>query len=664
MLMVRKVMARALMASVAAGLAVPAMATEAPDAATLAKMFGSRDYVRSISLSPDGKSVVFITPGPGKTRIVAVADTGTNAVTPVTRTTGEPLNVTRCGWASNDRLVCSEYGIDTTTGEKVDFTRTVAFDRDGKHPIFLALPPQSDALRISQNGGQIVDWLSGADGNILMTRDYVPQDTLKAGAVASKRDGLGVDRIDARTGRSQMIEQPTQLADAYLTDGEGHVRMMETVDVNPSGIMTGTSTWLYRMPASSKWQIFSRIKNDSYDALDAAAVDGAKNSAYALRSLNGRQALYSVALDGSMKTELVASSDRVDVDGPITLGRHGRVIGASYETEKPVDTYFDPAYKSLAAALGRALPATPLIRFISASADENVLLVFAGSDADPGHFYTFDRTSHQLHELFLARPELENLPLATEQSISYPAADGTMIPAYLTLPPGGARKDIPAIVMPHGGPGDRDSWGFDWLAQFYAQRGFAVIQPEFRGSAGYGNLYNKNNGFQSWRTSIGDVTDAGRFLVKQGIADPAKLAIVGWSYGGYAALQANVVDPKLFKAVVAIAPVTDFTLTKNQYAWTSAEKLIREQIGSGQATEGSPDYHANKFEAPVLMFHGDHDLNVDIGQSRAMDAALHRAGKQSTLVVFPGLDHQLEDGDARARLLEQSDEFLRAALKL
>ena len=123
------------------------------------------------------------------------------------------------------------------------------------------------------------------------------------------------------------------------------------------------------------------------------------------------------------------------------------------------------------------------------------------------------------------------------KAITYPAADGTQIPGYLTLPPGVTEaKNLPAIVLPHGGPGARDEWGFDWLSQYFAQRGYVVLQPNFRGSEGFGAAWYANNGIRGWKTSIGDVCDAGRWLVKQGMVDPSKLAIFGWSYGGYAAL--------------------------------------------------------------------------------------------------------------------------------
>ncbi len=240
------------------------------------------------------------------------------------------------------------------------------------------------------------------------------------------------------------------------------------------------------------------------------------------------------------------------------------------------------------------------------------------------------------------------------------------IPAYLTLPPGVSdAKGLPALVMPHGGPAARDEWGFDWLAQFFAQRGFAVLQPNFRGSSGYGDQWFVDNGFKSWKTAIGDVCDGGRWLVKQGMADPAKLAIFGWSYGGYAALQANVLAPDLFKAVVAVAPVTDLALLKDDAQHFTSGYVVEDYVGDGpHITAGSPADNVGAFKAPVLMFQGDEDVTVDIDQSRRMDERLRAAGKSSELVVYPGLEHSLLDSGARADMLRKSDAFLRRNLGL
>src|SRR6266480_4288731 len=321
--------------------------------------------------------------------------------------------------------------------------------------------------------------------------------------------------------------------------------------------------------------------------------------------------------------------------------------------------------QQLLASFQKALPNQSL-RMVDASSDENRMLLFAGSDADPGVYYIFDRKTHQLQTFLVVRAALEGVKLATMKSIRYPSVDGVMVPGYLTLPPGAeSARGLPAIVMPHGGPSARDEWGFDWLSQFFASRGFAVLQPNFRGSSGYGDAWFRDQGFKAWQVAIGDVLSAGRWLVSQGMADPAKLGIVGWSYGGYAALQSAVVDPSVFKAVVAIAPVTDLAALKEQYRHWSDFELESAFIGQGaHIHEGSPAEHADKIKVPVLLFHGGFDRNVHIEQSKRMCERLRAAGGKCELVTWDDLDHSLDDSSARTQMLRRSDEFLHGVLGL
>ena len=208
-------------------------------------------------------------------------------------------------------------------------------------------------------------------------------------------------------------------------------------------------------------------------------------------------------------------------------------------------------------------------------------------------------------------------------------------------------------------------WGFDWLSQYFANRGYAVLQPNFRGSTGYGDSWFQKNGFQSWRIAIGDVNDAGRYLLTSGIASPGKLGIFGWSYGGYAALQSSVLDPNLFKAIVAVAPVTDLATLRDEAARYSNALIVDRFIGHGPEVErGSPAQNVASIKAPVLLFHGDIDTNVGVGESRMMASRLRAAGKSVEYVEFKGLDHQLDDSAVRAEMLGKSDAFFRKAMGL
>ena len=187
-----------------------------------------------------------------------------------------------------------------------------------------------------------------------------------------------------------------------------------------------------------------------------------------------------------------------------------------------------------------------------------------------------------------------------------------MIPAYLTMSKDGPAKGRPAVVLPHGGPSARDSWGFDWLAQFLASRGYAVIQPNYRGSWGYGEEFLGENAFRDWRTAMSDISASGQLSRQPGDCRPGKLAIVGWSYGGYAALQSASLEPTRYKAVVAIAPVTDLAMLRRDSDNYTNAKVTREFIGSDQQNlrQGSPLQNAARIKSPVLLVHGDKDLNV------------------------------------------------------
>jgi acetyl esterase/lipase len=644
---------------------VPASAETRSDPAAA---FGARPSVTGMTLSPDGKSVAYIVPTQGQGSVlVTLRLDGTPAPKNALIAEGKPVRLESCGWVSSDRLVCLLYALVKDPNGFAGFlpvTRLLAVNADGSNVREISKRMNAWSRGYNLNGGGIIDWLPDEDGSVLVTRTYLPDDHLGS-HLGSSAEGLGVDHVDTRTLAVTHVESPNPDAVEYHSDGHGTVRVMGLRMKKGEFQDTGIVLYSYRMPGSREWRSLTRYNRVDGSGLDIYAVDRDLNVAYGFKKKDGLRALYSITLDAQPHEELIYSRTDVDVDSLIHIGRRQHVVGAHYELDSPQASYFDPSVKSLIGSLSKALPQSAL-QVTESSADEQKMLIFSGSDRDPGVYYIFDRPSKQLQTFLVARSELEGVTLATMKPVSYPAADGTSIPAFLTLPPGkDSAKGLPAIVMPHGGPSARDNWGFDWLAQFYAARGFAVIQPNFRGSTGYGDAWVAKNGFRSWPTAIGDVLDAGRWLVHEGIADPAKLAIVGWSYGGYAALQASVVDPTVFKAVVAIAPVTDLGALKEEFRNWSDYDLVSDFVGDGKLMhEGSPIEHADKIKAPVLLFHGDFDRNVNSNQSKRMAARLQAVGAKCELVTWPDLDHQLEDSAARALMLRKSDEFLRKELGL
>lgn len=637
------------------------------DAAHDAAVFGARQALLDMSLSPSGTKFAYVAPqGSGGEALYVVDLAGDPNPKRILGNSDQSTDLAGCTWVTDGRLICTVYLVTEGSGVLLGFTRLVVINADGTGLQSLTRSSSSRALSLNQYGGGVLAYeIAGKPGKILMQRAISEETSLNT-RIAEDEGGLSVEELDTETLRTRRIEQPQSGVIDYIADDSGTLRVRTLLRTGNAGNMGTYQTHQYRAIGSDKWLPLARgeIALQSQSGFEPMAVDSTSNRVLGFDDKNGRRALFAISLDGSLtRQELLARSD-VDVDGLLRFGRRGRVIGVSYATEKRQVEYTDTALAKLSGGLGAALPGSAQIGFAGASADEGKLLVVASSDIDPGMTYLFDKKSGKLEELLPIRTGLNGRTMGEMKPMTYKAGDGTNIPAYLTLPPGKASpRGLPAIVMPHGGPSSRDEWGFDWLVQFFAARGYAVLQPNYRGSSGYGEAWFGKNGFQAWQTAIGDVNDAGQWLRSQGVAAD-KLAIVGWSYGGYAALQSQVLDPSLFKAVVAIAPVTDLETLRQDARYYTSFSLYDKFIGKGpHVAAGSPARHADRFMAPVMLIHGTKDQNVAVRHSRLMNERLKDAGKQVTYIEFDGLRHSLDDSAARTKMLTDVDAFLNAALK-
>lgn len=648
-----------------ASLALASSALAAPfSLAEDARAFGARDQIQAVEISPGGSQLLYIAPTPGKGAAAYHVDLRTMQTRPLVRADGDPETLYWCAFGSDTQLVCQYGGLLPMEGDIVGFSRLVTIPVTGGQAKELG-PKQSYYNRsLQQVDGAILDWLPDRPGSVLMARAYSSERFRSGSNIRDTRDGLGVDRIELSTLASETVEAPRREASRYLSDGRGNVRIVESqLASGERQMLTGVHRYRYRLPGSKDWKLLSEYDVATGKGSYPLAVDAGSNSAFMLAKHNGRMALFRRKLDGSETSQLVAANDKVDIDGIVRIGRGQRIIGYTFATEGRDVVYFDPEFEALAESLSKALPGRPAIDFEGASRDGTKLVIRASSTTNPGVYYIFDKASKRLDEVGPVRPNLATRTLAEMTPVSVPGPGGVEIPAYLTLPPGSSGKNLPAVVLPHGGPSARDELGFDWLSQFLSARGYAVIQPNFRGSAGYGDDWEGANAFRDWQLAIADISASARYLVKKGIADPNRLAIVGWSYGGYAALQSAAVEPQLYKAAVAIAPVTDLSLLKRQAENFTNSRLVEEQVGSGtNALHGSPITRASSIVAPVLLVHGDLDANVGIRHSEKMLGALQGAGKKAELLRFKGLDHQLDDSQARTQMLTRIGEFLAASI--
>ncbi len=342
-------------------------------------------------------------------------------------------------------------------------------------------------------------------------------------------------------------------------------------------------------------------------------------------------------------------------------GHTGVLIGEQVEGDTPSYTFFDPL---IAARFNGAKAAFQgvTVRLVSASQGLGRMVVYTEGGDDSGAYWLVDIKTGKASILGEAYPTVGSADVGPTKMIEYKAADGTTIHAVLTLPPGRDPKNLPVVVMPHGGPIARDRLGFDWWAQAFAARGYAVLQPNFRGSDGYGEDFIVA-GFGQWGGKMQtDLSDGVAYLGSQGIADPKRACIVGASYGGYAAMAGVTMQHGVYRCAVAYAPVTDLaqitSYASDRYGESTELAGWDRFIGANSKTALSPAAHAGEADVPVLIFQGKNDEIVPMSQSTEMDGRLRGAGKTSTLVLFDNETHHMVLETTRVAVVKQSVDFV------
>ncbi|MCY3838985.1 MAG: S9 family peptidase, partial [Gammaproteobacteria bacterium] len=304
----------------------------------------------------------------------------------------------------------------------------------------------------------------------------------------------------------------------------------------------------------------------------------------------------------------------------------------------------------------------------SATEDEALALVSVASDRNPGAVYLYDRTEQRLDKLYDSRPELPSDHLAPMRAIRYRARDGVEIPGYLVTPKGTPAENLPTVILPHGGPWGRDYWGYDPFVQFLANRGYAVMQPNFRASTGYGKAFlNAGNG--EWGTGVmqHDITDGVKHLVDEGIADPEQVAIMGASYGGYATLAGVAFTPDLYAAGVSIVGPSNIITLLNSIPpyWGPTRQMFMRRVGDpddeedrARLTAQSPFFHAENIEAPLLIIQGANDPRVKKAESDQIVVALRDLDRPVQYLLAPDEGHGFAGKENRLAMFAAIERFL------
>ncbi|UTH74820.1 S9 family peptidase [Chromobacterium sp. IIBBL 290-4] len=586
----------------------------------------------NFTVSPDGKSVAFLSPWEKRKNIVVRRDGQ-----PDKRVTAiADRDLAGYFWKGNDHLLYLKdkngdenfhlYSVDLDSGETRDLT-------------------PFDGVR-----ADIIDDLRDRDGEMLISMN--------------KRNPeiFDVYHVDLKTGELRLEAENPGKVDSWVTDHDGHVRIaVETDGVNKS--------LLYRDGPNDA---FRKLLNTDFRQTFAPLFFTFDNQRfYAASNLNGRDKTAIVEFDPKTGKEVKEVYGRQDVDVEELAFSHKRkvITCADYQTDKPGHQCFDAQTQALYDKLEPQL-AGYKVDIVSADDNETRFVVRAWNDKTPGKAYLYDKSTDKLTLLAEITPWLKEDQMSEMRPVHYQSRDGLTINGYLTLPKGKEdAKDLPVIINPHGGPWARDSWRFNPEVQFFASRGWAVLQMNYRGSTGYGRQFWEAS-FKEWGGKMqDDVSDGVDWLVKSGVADPKKVCIYGGSYGGYATLSGITKTPELYRCAVDYVGVSNlFTFMKTiPPYWKPFLDSMYEMVGNPEKDkellrERSPVFHVDRIQAPLLVLQGAKDPRVNINESNQIVDGLKKRGVEVEYIVKENEGHGFHNVENRFDAYGAMEKFFKKYL--
>jgi dipeptidyl aminopeptidase/acylaminoacyl peptidase len=612
-----------------------------------ARVFSKLPEIESIRISPDGKQLIFLQNIRNYT-VLASRHLETGKVTGIVKTDNKEFKFRLIRWANNDTILFSaafpyrRYGIPTIE------SRLLVTKSDGSEKYKVLVKPKTTFSGFRDHFSQFQD-------NIISLLPDDPQHIL-VGIDLNRPTLPTVYEIDVDTGSRKRIQRCKDRVRDWIADQQGRIRVANTFDENT----TQTSTLIYNL-ANKEWMEVWRSKVFSGPPITPLGFGKDPNILYIRADHNGRNAIFTVDVTkNDLPLQLIAKDDKYDINGSLIYSPKKRDVVGVYHSEAAGERiYWDKGFQRFQAAVDKALLDTSnyLIDF---SRNERHYIVYATSDTKPGIYYLGDRDRGTLNLIAHTYPQLEG-KLQGSKKVKYTARDGKTIEAYLTLPanhtPG---KPCPALIFPHGGPMVRDYGGFDEWAEFLANKGIVVLQPNFRGSSGYGWEFEQEAIQNYGLTMQDDLTDAANWLIEQKLADPKRLSIIGASYGGYAALMGAVKTPDLFKCAISFAGVSDLKALRDSRQHYLSYRVAREQLGTDttQLKATSPCRHVDKIKIPILLAHGENDRVVSVEQSRKMAKELEGRNKVYTYIELKDGDHSLSIQENRHKFFSSMDEFL------
>jgi len=632
-----------------------------------ASAFAALPELSMVRLSPDGQKVAWAQ-DPGGKPVVEIFDLAKGK--DLRRLSPPNARIRDLDWADNRTLVISisrslTMGAKTVAEKRYEFERFLAVDADGGEARSLLMEHPS---RERVTGASIVKFHPAKPETLIMsTWDFsenARRDEIGSRISGGRKDQgyqLSLFEVSTRTGDGRMIESGSPFTDEWVVDRSGQA--VARSEWNPN-----TRNFSILAKQGKSWRTIYTAEIDYDMGLVGLSADGQSILARSSRG-SDRFKIWSIPVAGG-EFSLFYEDPENDVTSIVTDRYSGAPVGFRIGGLQPTVHWIDPKHDAVQKAVSKAFPNRNAAIF-DRSEDFKRIVTHVESASQPPVYYLIDFTKGAADIIGEAYPALADVPMGTQQSITYKSRDGFEIPAYLTMPPGREPRNLPLVVFPHGGPYARDDTGFDWWAQFLATRGYVVLQPQFRGSWGFGAALLRAGNRQWGRAMQDDISDGVRYAIDQGIADPKRVCIVGASYGGYAALAGAAFTPELYACAVSVSGISDIPnmagfIKKRGGDESDALRAWKDLIGNPSDEDlarFSPARSIDTIRAPILLVHGTNDTVVPISQSEDFARLLKGRSKNYEMIELPGEDHWLSTGESRLKLLTALEAFLAAHLR-
>lgn len=586
--------------------------------------FFTYPHISNVRISPDGTHIAALFNKDDK-QLLFVRDYSNPESQPAVISVYNH-NLRRLVWANDNRIIVAA---DIEKGRNRDRFVYVILDKDGSNMRYLTK---------SDKGARIISTLPNDPEFVLAEiwsdrhRDFP----------AVYKLGIGKRKLKS------LVQTSVHNVDHWMSDVNGNIRL---------GVgYRADEKLIFARPNGKKWKIIKR-RHYTNDPVFYPFVVYGDNKAYVASSHEGdKVSLYRYDLTKNHFEKRILRHEMVDITDIDFDPYEEKLLSVNYVVNIPEHTVLDPDFKSVQMQIDAAIPGR-VNRVTSRSRDNQKLIVWSSSDVESGEYYFLDKKQNRLEFIGARYPQLAGRPLAKTQGIFYPAKDGMKIYGFISMPAGATSKNLPLVVLVHGGPHARVMSKYDARVQFLTSRGYLVFQPNFRGSTGYGNAYTVS-GYKQWGQKMQtDVDDGVEQLIDNGLVDPKRICIMGSSYGGYSALMGVALRPDLYQCAISFAGVTDLNTLYISKGYSPVNRAL---IGGDAKLRKrySPINMADAIQKPVLLAHGSSDRVVSINHSKRMASALKSRKRDVTFMRFKKEKHGFDKVKNAVKFYDAVEAFL------